>query len=163
MCLLWSTNWSFISQKTAFFIVTAVKATNHACGLLLWRCAVGDCAEALWALCAIRESLQDVCTHSTSYCLTLRYKKQFRGHSCLTRANTDTLPGFWRWVLGNLTVLKRSRGNPPFLQKTSLKERSFFLVGTFSFSCKRFRFDEVAWNVTSREKQFKKYSLRSSR
>jgi hypothetical protein len=28
MCLLWSTNWGFISQKTAFFIVTAVKTSN---------------------------------------------------------------------------------------------------------------------------------------
>jgi hypothetical protein len=28
MCLLWSTNWVFISQKTTFFIVTAVKVSN---------------------------------------------------------------------------------------------------------------------------------------
>jgi hypothetical protein len=28
MCLLWSTNWVFISQKTTFFIVTAVKTSN---------------------------------------------------------------------------------------------------------------------------------------
>jgi hypothetical protein len=28
MCLLWSTNWGFISQKTAFFIVTAVKTCS---------------------------------------------------------------------------------------------------------------------------------------
>jgi hypothetical protein len=28
MCLLWSTNWVFISQKTPFFIVTAVKTSN---------------------------------------------------------------------------------------------------------------------------------------
>jgi hypothetical protein len=28
MCLLWSTNWVFISQKKTFFIVTAVKASN---------------------------------------------------------------------------------------------------------------------------------------
>jgi hypothetical protein len=28
MCLLWSTNWVFISQKTTFFIVTAVKNSN---------------------------------------------------------------------------------------------------------------------------------------
>jgi hypothetical protein len=28
MCLLWSTNWVFISQKTAFFIVTTVKTSN---------------------------------------------------------------------------------------------------------------------------------------
>jgi hypothetical protein len=30
MCLLWSTNWGFISQKSAFFIVTAVKTSNLA-------------------------------------------------------------------------------------------------------------------------------------
>jgi hypothetical protein len=29
MCLLWSTNWGFISQKTTFFIVTAVKTSNR--------------------------------------------------------------------------------------------------------------------------------------
>jgi hypothetical protein len=28
MCLLWGTNWVFISQKTTFFIVTAVKTSN---------------------------------------------------------------------------------------------------------------------------------------
>jgi hypothetical protein len=28
MCLLWGTNWNFISQKTAFFIVTAVETSN---------------------------------------------------------------------------------------------------------------------------------------
>jgi hypothetical protein len=28
MCLLWGTNWVFISQKTAFFIVTAVRTSN---------------------------------------------------------------------------------------------------------------------------------------
>jgi hypothetical protein len=28
MCLLWSTNWGFISQKTTFFMVTAVKTSN---------------------------------------------------------------------------------------------------------------------------------------
>jgi hypothetical protein len=28
MCLLWSTNWVFISQKTAFFIATAMKTSN---------------------------------------------------------------------------------------------------------------------------------------
>jgi hypothetical protein len=28
MCLLWSTNWVFISQKTPFFIVTFVKTSN---------------------------------------------------------------------------------------------------------------------------------------
>jgi hypothetical protein len=28
MCLLWSTNWVCISQKTTFFIVTAVKTSN---------------------------------------------------------------------------------------------------------------------------------------
>jgi hypothetical protein len=28
MCLLWCTNWVFISQKTAFFIVIAVKTSN---------------------------------------------------------------------------------------------------------------------------------------
>jgi hypothetical protein len=28
MCLLWSTNWVFISQKTAFFIFTAVETSN---------------------------------------------------------------------------------------------------------------------------------------
>jgi hypothetical protein len=30
MCLLWSTNWGFISQKTTFFIVTTVKTSNLA-------------------------------------------------------------------------------------------------------------------------------------
>jgi hypothetical protein len=28
MCLLWDTNWGFMSQKTTFFIVTAVKISN---------------------------------------------------------------------------------------------------------------------------------------
>jgi hypothetical protein len=28
MCLLWSTNWVFISQETTFFIVTAVKPSR---------------------------------------------------------------------------------------------------------------------------------------
>jgi hypothetical protein len=28
MCLLWDTNWVFISQKTTFFIVTAVETSN---------------------------------------------------------------------------------------------------------------------------------------
>jgi hypothetical protein len=28
MCLLLGTNWVFISQETAFFIVTAVKTSN---------------------------------------------------------------------------------------------------------------------------------------
>jgi hypothetical protein len=28
MCLLWSTKWVFMSQKTTFFIVTAVKTAN---------------------------------------------------------------------------------------------------------------------------------------
>jgi hypothetical protein len=28
MCLLWSTNWVFISQKMTFFIVTAMKTSN---------------------------------------------------------------------------------------------------------------------------------------
>jgi hypothetical protein len=28
MCFLWCTNWVFISQKTAFFIVTAVNTSN---------------------------------------------------------------------------------------------------------------------------------------
>jgi hypothetical protein len=28
MCLLWGTNWDFISQKTTFFIVTTVKTSN---------------------------------------------------------------------------------------------------------------------------------------
>jgi hypothetical protein len=28
MCLLWSTNWVFISQKTTFFVVSAVKASD---------------------------------------------------------------------------------------------------------------------------------------
>jgi hypothetical protein len=28
MCFLWGTNWGFISQKTAFFIVTAVKTSG---------------------------------------------------------------------------------------------------------------------------------------
>jgi hypothetical protein len=28
MCLLWGTNWVFMSQKTAFFVVTAVKSSN---------------------------------------------------------------------------------------------------------------------------------------
>jgi hypothetical protein len=35
MCLLWSTNWVFISQKTTFFIVTAVKTSDHICCLCL--------------------------------------------------------------------------------------------------------------------------------
>jgi hypothetical protein len=36
MCLLWSTNWFFISQKTTFFIVTAVKTSNPTQADLLW-------------------------------------------------------------------------------------------------------------------------------
>jgi hypothetical protein len=28
MCLLWSTNWGFISQKTPFFVVIAVRTSN---------------------------------------------------------------------------------------------------------------------------------------
>jgi hypothetical protein len=35
ICLLWSTNWVFISQKTAFFIVTAVKISNLTWSILL--------------------------------------------------------------------------------------------------------------------------------
>jgi hypothetical protein len=38
MCLLLGTNWGFISQKTAFFIVTAVKTSNltqHIAGSVL--------------------------------------------------------------------------------------------------------------------------------
>jgi hypothetical protein len=36
MCLLSSTNWGFISQKTAFFIVTAVSASNPILLILLF-------------------------------------------------------------------------------------------------------------------------------
>jgi hypothetical protein len=31
MCLLWGTNWIFISQNTPFFIATAVKTSNLTC------------------------------------------------------------------------------------------------------------------------------------
>jgi hypothetical protein len=33
MCLLLGTNWVFISHKTAFFIVTAVKTSNVESGV----------------------------------------------------------------------------------------------------------------------------------
>jgi hypothetical protein len=52
MCLLWGTNWVSISQKTAFFIVTAVKTSNlilqclltvrHANDTCVWNAAT-DC------------------------------------------------------------------------------------------------------------------------
>jgi hypothetical protein len=37
MCLLWSTNWGFISQKTTFFIVSAVRTWNLNNEWLWWR------------------------------------------------------------------------------------------------------------------------------
>jgi hypothetical protein len=36
MCLLWGKNWVFIAQKTAYFIVTAVKTSN-----LTWKITDG--------------------------------------------------------------------------------------------------------------------------
>jgi hypothetical protein len=37
MCFLWGTNWICMSQKTTFFIVTAVKTSNNTYLSLCWR------------------------------------------------------------------------------------------------------------------------------
>jgi hypothetical protein len=48
MCPLWSTDWVFISQKTTFFIVTAVKASNVRIFLLLdCNCVIAFCYHKL--------------------------------------------------------------------------------------------------------------------
>jgi hypothetical protein len=40
MCFLWGMKWIFISGKTAFFIVTAVKTSNLSCRI--WGCQSGS-------------------------------------------------------------------------------------------------------------------------
>jgi hypothetical protein len=47
MCLLWSTDWVFISQKAAFFVVPTVKTSNLTQHLLAGPCS-GDVMCLLW-------------------------------------------------------------------------------------------------------------------
>jgi hypothetical protein len=51
MCLLWGMNWLFISQKTAFYIVTAVKTSNLT--------TFGFCYEEAWLWSIIKQGRCD--------------------------------------------------------------------------------------------------------
>jgi hypothetical protein len=63
MCLLWSTNWVFIYQKTTFFIVTAVRPQIlHIIVTSLWgKC--GNCCPS----CAIQTVIDTVQSFSCGY------------------------------------------------------------------------------------------------
>jgi hypothetical protein len=51
ICLLWSTNWVFVSQKTAFFIVSVVKSSN----LTTFHWSADTEADSLFEIFWIRE------------------------------------------------------------------------------------------------------------
>jgi hypothetical protein len=57
MCLLWSRNWIFIFQKTAFFIVTAVKTSNLTIVSLFFNCrcicACHHTSHSRWAIASL--------------------------------------------------------------------------------------------------------------
>jgi hypothetical protein len=81
MCFLWGTNWGFISQKTAFFIVTAVKTSNltspqHLVAAIVCR------SSSLWgtAFCstARKRCLKAVWNHETPNHIVLIYLKWLR-------------------------------------------------------------------------------------